>query len=66
MPIYEFECLECGAIFEKLVMKAGTAAEVACPKCGAHKLEEKLSAFSSGAAKGGASGSSGGCAPKGG
>ena len=65
MPIYEFECLECGALFEKLVRKADTEAEVACPRCGARKLEEKLSAFAS-FAKGGISGSSGGCAPGGG
>ena len=32
MPIYEFECGECGARFEELVA-AGEA--VACPSCGA-------------------------------
>jgi putative FmdB family regulatory protein len=65
MPIYEFECLECGAAFEKLVRKADTKAEVACPWCGARKLEEKRSVFSP-FARGGFSGSSGGCAPGGG
>ncbi len=65
MPIYEFECLECGAIFEKLVRKANTEAEISCPRCGARKLEEKISAFSS-FAKGGSSTSSGGCGPGGG
>ncbi len=65
MPIYEFECLEWGAIFEKLLRKANTAAEVACPRCGARKLEEKFSVFSS-FAKGGYSTSPGGCAPGGG
>jgi putative FmdB family regulatory protein len=59
MPIYEFECLECGAAFEKLVRKADTKAEVA------RKLEEKRSVFSP-FARGGFSGSSGGCAPGGG
>lgn len=32
MPVYEFECEECGARFEELVA-AGAA--VACPRCGA-------------------------------
>jgi putative FmdB family regulatory protein len=65
MPIYEFECLECGAVFEKLVLKSGAEADAACPRCGARKLEEKVSAFSS-FAKGAFPGSAGGCAPGGG
>ena len=31
VPIYEFECEECGARFEELV---ATGAAVACPQCG--------------------------------
>lgn len=31
MPIYEFECDECGARFEELV--AADAADPACPEC---------------------------------
>lgn len=34
MPIYEFECEECGARFEELV---AAAAAVACPRCGAER-----------------------------
>jgi putative FmdB family regulatory protein len=33
MPIYEFECEQCGERFEELV--AGGATDVACPRCGA-------------------------------
>jgi putative FmdB family regulatory protein len=65
MPIFEFECLECGAGFEKLVKTAGTNPEVACPKCGGRRVEEKFSTFSS-AATGGSATSSKGCAPGGG
>jgi putative FmdB family regulatory protein len=65
MPIFEFECLECGAVFEKLVRTTNSEPEVACPRCGARELEEKLSTFAS-PAKGGFPGSSGGCAPSGG
>jgi len=32
MPIYEFECEECGGRFEELV---ATGEAVACPSCGA-------------------------------
>ena len=65
MPLFEFECLECGARFEKLVRTAGADPEVACPKCGGCRVEEQLSTFSS-PAKGGSAVSSNSCTPGGG
>ncbi|HVX32070.1 MAG TPA: zinc ribbon domain-containing protein [Solirubrobacterales bacterium] len=44
MPIYEYECEECGAVFEELVA-AGTA-WVACPECGAGGTRRRMSAVS--------------------
>lgn len=44
MPIYEFECEECGARFEELVA-AGVEA-VACPRCGAARTRRLISAVS--------------------
>jgi putative FmdB family regulatory protein len=41
MPIYEFECEECGARFEELVA-AGTEA-MACPECGSARARRLLS-----------------------
>jgi putative FmdB family regulatory protein len=64
MPLYEFECLECGVEFEKLVQKASETAQVQCPACNSQKLEEKVSRFSSVSAAG--SSSSADCAPSGG
>ncbi len=58
MPIFEFECLKCGAIFEKLVKRAAEDEQIACPKCGSRKVAEKISTF--------ASTSKGSCAPSGG
>ncbi|HEX5983740.1 MAG TPA: zinc ribbon domain-containing protein [Solirubrobacterales bacterium] len=40
MPIYEFECEECGGRFEELVA-AGEAA--ACPTCGSERTRRLLS-----------------------
>jgi putative FmdB family regulatory protein len=64
MPLFEFECRECGTEFERLVRKAGETAELKCPACGGISLEEKISGFAS-VSRGGASDSSA-CAPGGG
>jgi putative FmdB family regulatory protein len=59
MPLYEFECLDCGDVFERLMSKASEKEEAACPACGSHNLEEKISSFAS-------TSSAGDCAPSGG
>ncbi|HUC00768.1 MAG TPA: zinc ribbon domain-containing protein [Solirubrobacterales bacterium] len=41
MPIYEFECEECGARFEELV--AADAPAPACPECGAARTRRLIS-----------------------
>jgi putative FmdB family regulatory protein len=41
MPIYEFECEECGARFEELVA-AGVLA-VSCPECGSTRTRRLIS-----------------------
>jgi putative FmdB family regulatory protein len=43
MPIYEFECEECGARFEELVA-AGVGG--ACPSCGSERTQRLLSTVS--------------------
>ena len=45
MPIREFVCTECGTDFEKIVRASQSSAEIACPSCGGHQLEKKLSGF---------------------
>lgn len=59
MPLYEFECLNCGHEFEALVRKESEKPEVRCPECESLKLEEKLSCFAPGPKPGN-------CAPSGG
>lgn len=41
MPIYEFECEECGARFEELV--AAAAPPPACPECGSTRTGRLIS-----------------------
>lgn len=43
MPIYEFECEDCGARFEELVAAGATAA---CPACGSERTRRLYSTVS--------------------
>jgi putative FmdB family regulatory protein len=44
MPIYEFECGECGDRFEELV--AADTVSVACPRCGSDRSQRRFSGVS--------------------
>jgi putative FmdB family regulatory protein len=44
MPVYEFECEECGRRFEELI--AGDARSLACPECGSGRTRRLLSRVS--------------------
>jgi putative FmdB family regulatory protein len=45
MPIYEYQCLECGKKFERLVRSRSASVAIECPQCGGRKVEKLLSAF---------------------
>jgi len=56
MPIYEYQCTNCGYRFELRRSLADSDSEIKCPKCGAEHPPRVFSVF--------AMGSSGGtCAP---
>jgi putative FmdB family regulatory protein len=44
MPIYEFECDQCGSRFEELMASGGKPP--ACPHCGANRTRRRLSPVS--------------------
>ncbi len=44
MPIYEFECLDCGSKFDYLVRSQTEA--VHCPRCKLRNLKRLISSFS--------------------
>jgi putative FmdB family regulatory protein len=46
MPIFEYQCADCGNRFEKLLRRASDEAELSCPKCGQKHLDQQLSTFS--------------------
>ncbi len=62
MPIYEYECTECGARFDKFVRSISRQIDVICPECKSRNCRKIVSTFSSG--QSGSSGSS--CSPSGG
>ncbi|HOB90544.1 MAG: zinc ribbon domain-containing protein [Bacillota bacterium] len=54
MPIFEYKCNQCGNKFEKLVRSSNE--QIACPSCNSEDVRKLFSTF---AAHGTASGSSG-------
>ena len=45
MPVYEYQCQECGEKFEKFVRFMNSALEIECPECGGRKVNKLISAF---------------------
>ncbi len=45
MPIYEFYCRDCHAIFNFLSRRVDTAKRPACPRCGRSGLDRQASVF---------------------
>ena len=43
MPIYEYQCHQCGNEFELLILKGSP--EPACPSCQSKEIEQMLSGF---------------------
>ena len=47
MPIFEFQCQECGNPFEEFVFSSSAITELTCPNCGSENIRKKLSTFAS-------------------
>ncbi|MBN2418787.1 MAG: zinc ribbon domain-containing protein [Deltaproteobacteria bacterium] len=43
MPIYEFKCLECNNIFEKLFFNSDEKIDLSCPECKSAHIERVVS-----------------------
>ncbi|MBW2029927.1 MAG: zinc ribbon domain-containing protein [Deltaproteobacteria bacterium] len=43
MPIFEFRCLGCGNLFEKIFLNPSERADLQCPDCGGTSLERVVS-----------------------
>ncbi len=55
MPIFEFRCIRCGNMFEKLFIHSDEKIDMACPECKSESLERVVSRshYSMGAGSGG-------------
>ena len=43
MPIFEFRCLECSNLFEKIFLSSDEKAEIECPECRSVSFERVVS-----------------------
>lgn len=65
MPIFDYECKNCGKVYEELLISSSTPdSEIECPECGQHQSVRRMSAPSIGGSGtsfsgGGSCGSSG-------
>ena len=55
MPIFEFRCLECGNLFEKLFLNSDEKTDMACPECQSRSFERVVgrTSYVIGAGRGG-------------
>ena len=63
MPIYEYQCSECGERFEKWQRSMVCTEEPRCPKCGSQHVNKAVSLFGKSGSMSGASPSDSNCAP---
>jgi putative FmdB family regulatory protein len=57
VPLYEYRCLGCGRLFERLVRKWNEAVD--CPSCASQEVEKQLSTFAMTGTDGGRDGGMG-------
>lgn len=43
MPIYEFRCMDCGHVFEKIFLSSDEEADLRCPECDGESSERVVS-----------------------
>ncbi len=47
MPIYEYQCQECGEPFEVFVRSISKKVDAECPNCGSKQIQKGVSSFAS-------------------
>jgi putative FmdB family regulatory protein len=47
MPLYEYECRECGQVFEKMVRFSEIDQPAECPECKSQDIHKRITTFAS-------------------
>lgn len=48
MPLFEYQCSQCGKSFEKLILNiTSSATNITCPACSSSQVHKKISIFAS-------------------
>ena len=63
MPIYEYQCAECGETFDLFLRSVNEEKAPTCPKCGSSQVEKAISLFGVGGTSGSSRASSTACGP---
>ncbi len=43
MPLYEYDCRECGCRFDKIIRVLSEESDIRCPQCSSAKVEKAIS-----------------------
>lgn len=65
MPLYEYRCDDCHAVFTELQSMSAARTGTSCPRCGGKKTRRTVSAFASKPAAPGSTSPGDGCLPGG-
>ena len=52
MPLFEYQCRDCGHVFEVFTQRRESLTALKCPACGKMKVERVLSSFAGASSKG--------------
>jgi putative FmdB family regulatory protein len=63
MPLYEYQCLDCGEHFEKMVRISESGTSQTCPQCGSDQTHKQITTFASKNSGVSSASPSGSCAP---
>jgi putative FmdB family regulatory protein len=66
MPLYEYECRDCGCQFEKIVRRPSDGELVRCPECDSESVQKSISLFGTVGVTTGGGLQDASCAPTGG
>ncbi|HNS01561.1 MAG TPA: zinc ribbon domain-containing protein [Anaerolineae bacterium] len=65
MPIYEYQCTDCGDDFERFLRSMFSQEKITCPTCGSEQVKKAFSLFGATSSSSGSVSSAAACGPVG-